>query len=153
MDIPSPAALKRNKMRQAHELAQQHLSYSEIGRRAGAHRVTIKKWLQEPVPPEPEPVVLSVPVVPEPPLLPVPGTSWRQVKQVWEALKEHRFLLLRRPEHLNEQKQTQVTALLASPVGPELQVGRACLVDWYRICKDEAGQRRTPVEAKARYEA
>lgn len=70
-----------------------------------------------------------------------------------EALKEHRFLLLRRPEHLNEQEQAQVEALLASPVGPELQVGGSCLVDWYRICKDEAGQGRTPGEAKARYEA
>jgi transposase len=152
VDIPSPAAVKQNKIRQAHELAQQHLSYSEIGRRVGAHRVTIKKWLQEPVPSEPEPAVLSVPVGPEPPLPPAPWTSWGQVKQVREALKEHRFLLLRRPEHLNEQEQTQVEALLASPVGAELQVGRACLVDWYRIWKDEAGQRRTPLEAKAQYE-
>ena len=73
--------------------------------------------------------------------------------QPWEVLKEHRFLLLRRPEHLTAEEQTQVQALLASPVGAQLQVGRACLVDWYLIWKDEAGQRRTPTEAKARYEA
>jgi transposase len=153
VDIPSPAALKHHKIRQAHELAQQPLSYTEIGRRVGAHRVTIKKWLQEPVPPEPGPAVLSVPVGPEPPLPPAPWSSWEQVKQVREALKEHRFLLLRRPEHLNEQEQSQIEALLESPVGLELQLGRACLVDWYQIWKDEAGQRRTPVEAKAHYEA
>jgi hypothetical protein len=71
---------------------------------------------------------------------------------VREALKEHRFLLLRRPEHLNEEQQAQVEALLASPAGAELQVGRSFLVDWYLIWKDEAGQRRTPAEAKDRYE-
>lgn len=152
VDIPAPAAVKRNKIRQVHELARQHLSYSEIGRQIGIHRVTVKKWLQEPVPPEPEPVLLSVPVVPEPPLPPAPWTSWEQVKQVREALQEHRFLLLRRPEHLNEQELSHVKALLASPVGAELQLGRSFLLDWYLIWKDETGQRRTPAEAKARYE-
>lgn len=151
-DIPSPTAVKRNKIRQAQELAQEQVSYSEIGRRIGVHRVTVKKWLQEPVPSEAEPTVLSVPVVPELPLPPDPWTSWEQVKQVREALQQHRFLLLRRPEHLNKEEQTQVAALLASPVGSELQVGRSCLVDWYLIWKDEAGQRRTLAEAKTRYE-
>lgn len=75
-DIPSPTAVKRAKMRQAHALAQEQLSYSEIARRVGAHRVTIKKWLQEPVPPEEVPAVLAVPV-PEvtPPPPPPPWTD------------------------------------------------------------------------------
>lgn len=153
VEIPSPAVVKRTKIRQAHELAQEKLSYSEIGRRVGAHRVTIKKWLQEPVPPTEEPVVLSVPVRPELPVPPDPWNSWEQVKEIREALQEHRFLLLRRPDHLNAEEQRQVETLLASPVGPELQVGRSFLVDWYRIWKDEAGQRQTPTEAEARYTA
>jgi len=151
-DIPSPTAVKRAKMRQAHELAQEQLSYSEIARRVGAHRVTIKKWLQEPVPPEQEPAVLAVPV-PEVTPPPSPWTDWEQVRQTREALQQHRFLLLRRPEHLNEVEQGQLAALLSSPVGPELQVGRDCLVDWYLIWQDEQGQRRTPAEARSRYEA
>lgn len=151
-EIPIPSVVKRNKIRQAHELAEQGLSYSEIGRRVGAHRVTIKKWLQEPPPATEEEVAylsISVPDIPPPP---APWTDWEQVRQVREALKEHRFLLLRRPEHLNEEQQAQMEALLSSPVGAELQAGRSFLVDWYLIWKDEAGQRRTPAEAQARYE-
>jgi hypothetical protein len=67
-------------------------------------------------------------------------------------LKEHRFLLLRRPEHLNEVEQAQMAELLASPIGPELQIGRDCLVEWYLIWQDETGQRRTLTEARSRYE-
>lgn len=118
----------------------------------GPHRVTIKKWLQEPVPPEEVPAVLAVPVpkvTPPPP----PWTDWEQVRQTREALQEHRFLLLHRPEHLNEVEQAQVATLLSSPVGPQLQVGRDCLVDWYLIWHDEQGQRRTLTEARSRYEA
>jgi transcriptional regulator with XRE-family HTH domain len=147
----SPAAIKRVKIRQAHDLVKQGLSYCEIARRVGAHRVTIKKWLQEPVLP-PEESVSVVMSVPEPPQPPAPWTSWDQVSQIREALKEHRFLLLRRPEHLNEEEQTQVAALPSSPVGAELQVGRSFLVDWYRIWKDEAGQRRSLAEAQERYD-
>jgi DNA-binding CsgD family transcriptional regulator len=150
-DIPSPTAVKRAKMRQTHELAQEHLSYSEIARRVGAHRVTVKKWLQDPVPPEEEPAVLTLPVQ-EVTAPPVPWTDWEQVRQTREALKEHRFLFLRRPEHLNEIEQVQMAELLASPVGPELQIGRDCLVEWYLIWQDEKGQRRTLTEARSRYE-
>jgi transposase len=147
----SPAALKRHKIRQAHEWVNQGLSYSETARRVGAHRVTIKKWLQQPVPPVEEPVSPAV-AVPEPPRPPAPWVNWEQVQQIREALQEHRFLLVRRPEHLNEEEQAQVAALLSSPVGAELQVGRSFLVDWYCIWKDEAGQRRMLTEAKTRYE-
>jgi transposase/transposase-like protein len=151
-DMPSPAAVKRRKIRQAHALASDHRSYSEIGRRVGAHRVTIKRWLQLPVPPEEEMVGLRVPL-PEVPSPPPPWTDWEQVRQLREALQEHRFLLLRRPEHLNDEEHAQVAAILSSPVGRALQVGRDCLIDWYRIWNDEDGQRRTPAEAKRRFEA
>lgn len=150
--IPIPSVVKRNKIRQVHHLAEQGLSYSEMGRRVGAHRVTIKKWLQEPPPAAEEElthVLISIPDAPPPP---APWTDWEQVRQVRETLKEHRFLLLRRPEHLNEAQQAQLEALLSSPAGADLQVGRSFLLDWYLIWKDEAGQRRTPAEAKAQYE-
>jgi hypothetical protein len=67
-------------------------------------------------------------------------------------LQEHRFVLLKRPEHLDEEEQRHLVALLDSPVGPELQVGRDFLVDWYRIWGEEIGQRRTLAEAEARYQ-
>lgn len=105
--------------------------------------MTIKKWLLQPVPPAEEPVSWAV-AVPEPPRLSAPWKSWEQVSQIREALQEHRFLLVCRPEHLTEAEQAQVAALLSNPVGAELQMGRSFLVDWYQIWKDEAGQRRIP---------
>lgn len=148
-DMPSPAAVKRTKLRQVHELAQEQLSYSEIARRVGAHRVTVKKWLQEPVPAEDEPPAPTTLVAEA--AAPPPWTDWEQLRQTREALQQHRFLLLRRPEHLNETEQTQLAALLASPVGAELRIGRDCLLEWYLIWQDEQGQRRTPAEARKRY--
>ncbi len=47
---------------------------------------------------------------------PAPWTSWEQVKQMREALHQHRFLLSRRPEHLNTDQQAQVARLLDSAV-------------------------------------
>lgn len=88
----------------------------------------------------------------EPPAPPAPWTSWEQVKQVREALHEHRFLLLRRPEHLNTDQQDHVAALLESPV-PELRVARSFVLEWYALWKDEQGGRRTLEDAKSRYEA
>lgn len=70
-----------------------------------------------------------------------------------EALQEHRFLLLRRPENLGPEEQEQLTNLLNSPVGPELETARSFLVDWYRLWHDEKGCRRSLEDAQARYEA
>lgn len=150
--VPQPGAAKRAKIRQAQDLADQGLSYSEIARQVGAHRVTITKWVQLQLPPEaqamPEPAS-SLDLTPPP----SPGQNWEPVRQVREMLQEHRFVLLKRPEHLDEAEQGHLAALLGSPVGPELQVGRDFLVDWYRIWRDETGQRRTLPEAEARYQA
>ena len=151
VELPSPAAIKQDKIRQVHELAQaQPLSYSELARQVGVHRVTVKKWLQSPVPAVIEPIPIAVAVL-EVPVPPAPWSDWDQVQQVREALQQHRFLLLRRPEHLTDEEQGHLTALLTSPVGATLQVGRDCLIDWYRLWRDEQGQRRTPTEAKSRY--
>lgn len=147
-----PGAAKRGKVRQTHALAGRGLSYSEIARRVGAHRVSVKKWLHQ-TPPMAEAPVPPAEPAPELPPPPQPWANWEQVRQVREALQEHRFLLLRRPEHLNEEEQAHLAGLLSSPVQAELKVGRTFLVDWYRIWKDEAGQRRTLAEAQVRYEA
>jgi transposase len=148
---PPPGAIKRARIRQAQALAQQGMSYSEIARQIGAHRVTISKWVHQELPPEAE----VSPVAPtrelSPP--PAPWQSWEQVRQIRELLQKHRFVLLKRPEKLNEAEQAHLSALLDSPVGAELRVGRDFLVDWYRIWQDEKGQRRSPSEAQTRYEA
>jgi transposase len=144
---------KRQLKRQVHQLAQEGLSHAAIARRVGIHRLTVKSWLeQEPPPAEAEgPAIAEQDAEAPPP--PAPWSSWDDVRQVREALQEHRFLLLRRPENLNAEAQAQVAALLTSPIGAELQVARSFLEDWYRLWKDETGQRRGLDEARARYDA
>lgn len=138
---------------QAHALRQEGLSYCEIARRMGIHRVTISKWLQEDLPPIED--VLPAPTTADyqPPPPPTPWNTWDQVRQIREALKEHRFLLLRRPEHLGQEDREIVEGLLGSPAGPQLHTARSFLVDWYRLWMDEHGQRRTLEVARLRYEA
>jgi len=150
--VPKPGMVKGDKIYQPHALAEQGLSHPESARQFGVHRVTIKSWRHQAVPtPEeppsrPEPASANLPP-------PAPWASWEQVSSVREALREHRFLLLRRPEHLAEEEQAQVVALLSSPVGKELQVAHTFLIDWYRIWSDAKGQRRTFAEAQRCYEA
>ena len=74
------------------------------------------------------------------------------MRQVREQLKRGRWLLLRRPDHLSAEEQTQLQSLLDSPSGTELRVARAFVVDWSAIWRDEAGQRRSLAEAQQRYE-
>lgn len=144
---------KRKLKRKIHVLARQGFSYSAISRQVGIHRVTVKKWLQEEPPPaeEEESVEPETQVEPFPP--PEPWSTWDQVRQVSETLREHRFLLLRRPENLEPEEQKQVDSLLASPVGPQLQVVRSFLEDWYYLWVDGEGQRRSLADAQVRYEA
>ncbi len=153
---------------QVQALAKQGLSYSAIARQLKMHRVTVKAWLQQEAPPatSTEPTTPEMgegvetadrPMSPEhtvalaPP--PAPWTSWEEVRQVREALQKHRFLLLRRPEHLNADQQGHVAALLASPLGPQLQVARGFVEEWYSLWQDETGQRRSLEEAQSRYVA
>jgi len=154
---------------QIQQLAAQGLSYVEIARQTGVHRVSVSAWLREQDQtgdlPQPDPVVSAdtrpaatqgVPGGDAPLALlapPAPWTSWEEVRQVREALKEQRGLLLRRPAHLSTRQQVQVEALLASPVGPTLSVARDFLTDWYTLFKDERGQKRSVDEAQARYAA
>ncbi len=134
-----------------YELRAQGLSYSEIARRVGVHRVTVKQWLQsDGVAVEIADAELLEDGFPAPP---DPWASWDEVHQVREALGKHRFLLLRRPEHLSAEEEQIVQMLLASPAGATLQVARNFLVDWYRLWTDATGTRRTVEEARTRYAA
>ena len=68
-------------------------------RKVGVHRVTVKLWLQQAPPIEAEEPMLTQPDI-EQALPPAPWTDWDEVRQIREALQEHRFLLLHRPENL-----------------------------------------------------
>lgn len=145
--------VRRDRLAQVHALGNQGHSYSAIARRVGLHRVTVKKWLQQALPPETEHSTLEPEVSAEQTRPPAPWASWDEVQQVREMLKEHRFLLLRRPEHLNAAEQALVSDLLKSPAGSDLRVARAFLVDWYRLWTDENHDRRALAEAQACFEA
>jgi lambda repressor-like predicted transcriptional regulator/transposase-like protein len=160
-DLPEAAALpaplqrkqqKQNLKRRVHALRQEGLSHSAIARQVGIHRITVKRWLEQDPPSEP----LDTPSLDEQqqrPPPPEPWSSWDEVNETREALREHRFLLLHRPENLTVEEQEQVDALLGSPVGEQLRLVRSFLGDWYQLWTDDDGQRRTLGEAKARYEA
>lgn len=146
--------LQRQQLRQqVHKLASEGRSYSAIARQVGIHRITVKRWLQQqPLPTEEvNPLDQDTKVESLPP--PKPWSDWEEVRQVREALQEHRVLLLRHPKNLAVDEQAQVDALLNSTMGGELQVARSFLVDWYQLWCDETGQRPSLAEAQTRYEA
>jgi transposase-like protein len=62
-----------------HELAQQGLSQRAIARQTGHHRETIKRWLQEPIPPLPEDMPTDLPEVAS---LPAPLQRRRQKQEL-----------------------------------------------------------------------
>jgi transposase len=143
--------LKKQQLRhQVHTLAQQGRSYSAIAREVGLHRVTVKSWLQQ-APPVLEESLGEQPnsIVPPPP---APWTTWDEVRQIREALKEHRFLFVKRPEKITIAEQEQLDLLLNSPIGSELQVPYNFLLDWYQLWHDHHRQRRSLAEAQSRYE-
>lgn len=141
----------------------------------GLHRVTVSAWLKvgaaatalAPTDREANPEAVGVaapaaedghaetaPVLeetaPAPP--PVPWTSWQQVRQVREVLNEHRWLLLRRPDHLTAEQQGIVTELTTGPLAGTLGVARRFLLEWYAFWRTEDGRRRPLPEAQERYE-
>lgn len=143
---------RQDKLAQVHALGDQGHSYSAIARQVGLHRVTVKKWLQEEFPAEADRPTTLPKKRTESEAPPVPWANWEQVQQIRETLKEHRFLLLRRPEHLSAVEQAVVTTLLEQPGCAELQVARDFLIDWYRLWTDENRQQRAGAEAQARFE-
>jgi transposase-like protein len=151
--LPAPLQRKQRKQSlkcQVHALHQKGLSYSAIARQVGIHRITVTRWLGQP--PPSEPIESMSPETDEMPPPSAPWSSWDEVRQIREALQEHRFLLLHRPENLTSDEQEQVDSLLTSSIGEQLQVVRSFLVDWYRLWIDDQGQRRTLAEARVLYE-
>jgi transposase len=144
---------KQQLHKEVHNLAAEGDSCSAIARQVGIHRITVKRWLQQALSPTEEENPPEREAKVEPTAPPMPWSNWEEVRQVREALQEHRFLLLKHPKNLTVEEQAQVDTLLSSPVGGELQVARSFLVDWYQLWCDEAGQRPSLLEAHAHYEA
>ena len=150
--LPGPQQRRAQRCRllaRVQALAQEGLSASAIARQTGIHRLTVKKWVQCTPPWAAEE---SAPATPETTIPPPTGwPTWEEVHRVREALQQHRFLLMRRPDHLNAEEQAQVDQLLASPIGRELGAVRGFLVEWFQLWCTEQGQRRTSEEATSRF--
>ncbi len=162
--LPDADTLRRQARQAKHEqvraLAQQGLSYSAIARQVGIHRVTVSTWLNQPASDDQlqlraEPMTstsdMDTPSDSSSSQPPLPWQQWDAVREVREDLQEHHYLFLRRPDHLRADQQAQIDTLLASPVGPQLQVARCFLEEWYLLLHDADGQRRGLDEARERF--
>jgi transposase len=94
-------------IRQAHALHGRGVSIRAIARQLGITRRTVRGWLAREAPPGAD--ALDVPPCPPdggegeaPP--PPPWASWHQVREVAETLKQARFWLLRRSDHLTSEQ-------------------------------------------------
>lgn len=87
--------------------------------------------------------------IPQPPS---PWSDWEQVRKVRKLLWECRYVMLRRPDHLSEEHRENLRYLLKSPVGEQVGLMREFLEEWYTLFHDEHRDRRSPEEAKNRYE-
>ncbi|MBI3967305.1 MAG: hypothetical protein HY329_16855, partial [Chloroflexi bacterium] len=56
--------------------------------------------------------------------------SWAQVRAYRQALHADAFLVLRRPEHLDEEERARLAALLTGPPGEPLRIARQFLEAW-----------------------
>lgn len=118
-------------------------------------RRTVPAWLRQEKPdretiPKLEDLPVTVPTSDASP--PAPWMSGDEVRSVREGLRADRFLLVRRPEHLDADEEGRIDDLVASPNGADLRVAREFLIDWYAIRRDETGERRSAWGAQARYE-
>lgn len=160
--LPDADTMRRQarqaKHAQVRALAEQGHSYCAIAQQMGIHRVTVSKWLnqaeaddpiQQPAELGDSPTDADGPPTQPPP----PWQQWDQVRVVREDLHSHRYLFLRRVEHLTAEQQAQIDRLLAGPVGEQLQVVRRFVEEWYLLWRDESGQRRTLEEAGERFAA
>jgi len=162
--LPDADSMRRQarqaKHAQVRALALQGHSYCAIAQQVGIHRVTVSNWLNHAVVDDPAQHPTAYPTsttdAERPEALPAPPPPWQQwdeVRVVREGLQEHRYLFLRRPDHLTADQQAQIDMLLASPVGPQLQVARRFVLEWYLLLYDADGQRRTLEEARERFAA
>jgi hypothetical protein len=146
----------------AHGLRRRGWSLVGIARQTGYNRSTVRRWLRTtPVAPDPGAGRRGGTPASGPPRAPTgkratpppsPWRSWDEVGEVTRSLAVARFLLVHRPEHLTATERLQVQQLLQSPVGGALRVARAFLEEWFLLWRDEAGRKRSPAEAQARYD-
>lgn len=161
------------------QLSGQGIPIRGIVRQTGFARNTVRRWLR--TTPSVEEADTAAPACPAPPLLiaapiateeasttgearpaehgrsqpalpPPPWESWAQVRQIKDDLYTHRFLFARRPDHLSDDDQACVQALLTSPIGDDLRPVRAFMEDWYAIWRTEEGATRSRAAAWERYQ-
>ncbi len=158
-------------------LHRQGFSIHGIVRQTGFARNTVRRWLRATPPAGADHVLPVVPDVetsaaagvapaeahgavpameehgPRPLALPPPPwESWAQVRQVKDDLYTDRFLFARRPDHLSDDDQARVQALLISPIGEDLRPVRDFMEGWYAIWRTAEGAPRTRADAWARYQ-
>jgi len=164
---PEKLAFRQRAIARVFTLKEQGNSIREIRRQTGHSRNTIKKWLSGGAPkvitetelPDgmtPEELLAgegpdaNVPSeVPQPP---PPWSGWEQVRRVRKLLWECRYVMLCRPDHLSEEHRENLRYLLESPVGEQVGLMREFLEEWYALFHNEHRDRRSPEEAKDRYE-
>ena len=136
---------------EVHTLREKGVSIRGIARTVGLNRRTVMAWFKQEKPNPEEAKTLADAPIPTPPSEtppPAPWKNWDEVRSVQEDLRNDRFLLLRRPDHLDAGERARLQALLASPIGTDLRLARGFLIDWYAIWRDETGERRDAAVAK-----
>lgn len=164
---PEKLAFYQQAIARVFALKKQGASIREIRRQTGHSRNTIKRWLSgeaprvitetqlpggttpEEVLAEDSPGADGAPKIPEPPSS---WSDWEQVRKVRNVLWECRYIMLRRPDHLSEEQREDLRFLMDSPVGEQVGLLREFLEEWYTLFHDEQRNRRSPEEAKERYE-
>lgn len=164
---PEKLAFYKQAIARVFSLREQGISIRQIGRQTGHSRNTIKKWLSGEAPrvitetelpagQTPEEILtgegLDADTPSEIPPPPSPWSDWEQVRKVRKLLWECRYVMLRRPDHLTAEHRDDLRYLLDSPVGEQVGLMREFLEGWYALFHDEQRERRSPREAKERYE-
>lgn len=139
---------------EVHALRESGVSIRGIARTVGLNRRTVMAWLKQERPHPDEAKALADAVIPTatgetPP--PAPWKNWDEVRSVQEDLRHDRFLLVRRPDHLDAGEQVRLQTLLETPIGTDLRLARGFLTDWYAIWRDETGGRRDVAGAQEHY--
>lgn len=120
---------------QVHALHRAGASLSAIARQTGFSRKTVRRWLREAIPSELGQQALADGALagPDAPLAqqqpPMPWASWEELARGRSELKGCRYLLMRRPDHLDAGQHERLAALLASPAGADLKVARSFLTN------------------------
>jgi predicted transcriptional regulator len=167
---PEKLAFHQQAIARVFALKEQGNSIREIHRQTGHSRNTIKKWLEGQAPravtegqlpsgltpaeilDEQNPDGREFDAPSESPEPPLPWSDWQQVRKVRGLLWECRYVMLRRPDHLSEEHRENLRFLLESPVGEQVGLLRGFLEEWYALFHDEHHDRRSPEDAKERYE-